>query len=298
MVRFLRICAVYALVALAIFILQWIPTTGIVLMLLLGMFWIGVIVHIFMIHIMVLSIVGALPRPVLILPAIFYVAGLAMGLSSDIPASTWKNQQQWFQIDKQIPPGTHDLAFGMPINIDIELRDQDSALQPEKLGFEIFALGSPPKRLIFQSDAGPWCPSGQTSIASRCFTESPIHLPSSYVVIGGIGADCRSTAVVQFSWATIYPDCALIKFLDDAGDNEIVGRLSGAVIRKRSYFLFPTAGCTLIDFPPSWPCHWYVSPLWRDAYVGYHLSTNGSSQTAASILMSALAQLRGQTATQ
>jgi hypothetical protein len=294
--RFFRIFAVYALIATAIFVLQWIPEIGIFLMLALGMLWIGVIVHVFMIQVTVMSIMGALPRLVLILPGTFYAAGLAMGLSTDIPASSWQSQQQWLRIDKQVPPDTRDVAFATDIyTVGVELSHQDRAFEPEKLGFELFALGSSPKRLTFQSDANSWCPSGTIILVGRCFSLRPIDLPSSYVVIGGSGGDCPATPVMQFFWATIYPNCEPIRFLDAGGGNEIVGRLSGAVIRKRSYFLFPTAGCMLLDSPPSWPCQWYVSPLWRDAYVGYHLGSSGSSRTAASILMSALAQLRGQT---
>jgi hypothetical protein len=113
-------------------------------------------------------------------------------------------------------------------------------------------------------------------------------------VFGGNQGDCPTRGVLKFSWATIYQDCEPIKLLTSES-TDIIGRLTGAVIRKRSYFLFPTAGCALVDSPPSWPCQWYLSPLWRDAYVGYHMSPNGSSPIAASILMSALAQFRGQT---
>jgi hypothetical protein len=298
--RFLHIFGIYALVVTAIFILQWIPATGIFLMFFLGMFWIGVIVHLFMIQITVMSIMGALPRPILILPGAFYAAGLATGLSSDIPASNWKSQQQWLRIDKQVPPDTRDVEFATGIyTISVELSHQDRAFEPEKLGFELFVFRSssePTRRLIFQSAATSWCPSGQITLAGRCFTTSPIDHPSSYLVIGGNREGCPAMPVMQLSWATIYPDCEPIRFLDADGNNEIVGHLFGAIIRKRSYFLFPTAGCMLIDSPPSWPCQWYVSPLWRDAYVGYHLSPNGSSPSAASTLMAALAQLRGQTA--
>jgi hypothetical protein len=300
MKRFLRILAIYGLIAAAIFILQWIPQSGIFLMLFLGMFWIGVLVHVFMIQITIMAIIGALPRYILIIPGVFYAAGFAMGLSSDIPASRWQSQQQWLRIDKQIPLQTRDLTFTNPINIvGLEFMGQDRAFRPEKLGFELFALARPYQRLVFHPDTHPWCPSGQMVFGDRCYTTQPIERPSSYVLIGqsifaGSQGDCPSVGVMKFSWATIYPDCEPIKLLTSE-NAEIIGRLTGAVVRKRSYFLFPTAGCTLLDSPPGWPCAWYVSPLWRDAYVGYHLSPNGSSRSAASLLMSALARLRSQT---
>jgi hypothetical protein len=300
MKRLRRVFAIYALIAAAIFLLQLFPYTGIVLMLLLGMFWIGVVVHVFMIQIAVMAIAGALPRTVLIVPAIFYAAGVAAGLSSDIPASRWQSQQQWLRIDKQVPPATHDLAFTGPINIvGLELMRQDQIFRPEKLEFELFALSRPYGRLIFHSGANPWCPSGQLVLGDRCYTTEPIERPPSYVLIGqsvfgGNQGDCPAMGVTKFSWATIYPDCEPIKLLTSES-TELVGRLTGAVVRKRSYFLFPTAGCTLLYSSPGWPCSWYVAPLWRDAYVGYHMSPNGSSTSAAGLLMSALAQLRGQT---
>lgn len=253
---FLRIFTYYALSAAAIFILQWLPIPGVFLMILFGVFWIGVLVHLFMIHITIMSFFGGLPRLVLILPAAFYAAGLAVGLESNIPALRWQSQQQWLQVDKQISSDTHDLAFF----------DRDDAIwlkaiiQPEKFGFKLIDR---------MSDD-----------------------PSPYVVIGG--GSCANSSVIQFSSATIRRSCQPISLYVGRHDDETIGTLSGAHIRSRSYFLFPTAGCGLIDQPASWHCDWYVSPLWHDAYVGYYTSVNGISGSAASILMSALGQLRGQ----
>jgi hypothetical protein len=260
--RFLRIFRNYALFAAAIFLLQWfpVPVLGAFLMIGFGIFWIGVVVHVFMIHITVLSILGALPRLILILPGTFYAAGLAVGLHSNIPALRWQSQQQWWRIDKQIPMDMRDLTFFDRIDA-IEVENSD-AFRPEKFGFKLFNRG--------------------------------LDHPSSYLVIGG--GSCADSSVIRFSSATIRPSCQPISRYVGGNDDEIVGTLSGAHIRSRSYFLFPTAGCGLIDDPASWSCEWYVSPVWRDAYVGYYTSVNGTSGSAASILMSALGQLRGQPA--
>jgi hypothetical protein len=302
MERLLRIFAVYALIAAVIFVLQLIPQTGIFLMFVLGMLWIGVVVHAFIIHITILAISGGLPRLVLVIPCVFYAAGLAVGLSSDIFAS-----KHWLQIDKQIPPDTHDLAFSSTINfIGRELRDQDASFQPEKLGFGVFTVRrglQPDLRLTFESDGHRWCPGGQVLFDEGCFSTSPIEHPSSYLFIGESGAwggGCpeHATLVTKKNyWATIFPQCQPIR-LHVGGVEELVGYLFGALIRKRSYFLFPTAGCGLVDSSPGWPhCQWWVSPLWRDAKVGFYLDTNGSSRSAVAILMAALGQLRGQTTT-
>ena len=259
--RFLRIFTGYALAAAVIFILQW-SGIGAFLMFFFGIFWIGILVHVFMIHLAIMSISGALPRLILILPGAFYAAGLAVGLYSDFPALRWQSQQQWLQVDKQIPMDTHDLTF---FDRDDAIWVKASgAFQPETLGFKLFNRG-------------------------------PDH-PLPYVVIGG--GSCADSSVIQFSSATIRPSCQPISLYVGRNDVETLGTLSGAHIRKRSYFLFPTAGCGLIDNPASWRCEWYVSPLWSDAYVGYYTSVNGTSGSAASILMSALGQLRGQPAPQ
>ena len=94
---FLRIFRNDALVAAAIFLLQWfpLPVLGAFVMIGFGIFWIGVVVHVFMMVIAVQSIIGALPRLFLIIPGTFYAAGLAVGLYSDIPF-TWQSQQRWF----------------------------------------------------------------------------------------------------------------------------------------------------------------------------------------------------------
>jgi hypothetical protein len=257
--RFLRIFRNYALVAAAVFLLQWfpIPVLGAFVMLAFGIFWIGAIVHLFMLDVTVQVFLGRLPRSILIIPATFYAAGLAVGLSSDIPAWRWQSGQQWFEIDKQIPADTHGLTFS----------DRDDAIAVtlgngflfEKLGFKLFERGSEP--------------------------------PSSYYLMIG-GGSCAGARVLQFSATTIRPTCQPISLYIDRNDVATVGTLTGAHIRKRSYFLFPTAGCGLVDNPASWQCDWLVSPLWRDAYVGYYTSVNGTSGKAFSILMAALAELR------
>jgi hypothetical protein len=290
---FFRLSTKYALAAAAIFVLQALPfPVGGLLMILGGILWIGVLVHGFMIHITIMSMSGAIPRLILLLPGAFYGAGLAMGLASDIPASRWQSHQQWLRIDKRVPPGTREVAFA-DTSFSLELRGQDRAFQPEKLGFELFDLA----KGIFQ----PYdksCPSQEWTAQGRC-TATPMERPSAYVLIGGKGDGCpiMEEGVRHFSWGTIIPGCEPITLRVGDYDGMTLGWLSGAIVKKRSYFLFPTAGCGLVDHPPSWVCTWLVSPMWRDSYVGYYLSINGSSRSNASILMSALAQLRGQTTT-
>ena len=128
-----------------------------------GILWIGVVVHLFMMVITVQSIIGKLPRLFLIIPGSFYAAGLAVGLYSNIPVLRWQSQQQWFQIDKQIPMDTHDLAFFD--RDDAIWFKYGGALQPERFGFKLIDRGS--------------------------------DHPSPYLVIGG--GSCADSSVIRFS---------------------------------------------------------------------------------------------------
>ena len=239
---FLRIFRNYALVAAAIFLLQWfpVPVLGVFVMFAFGIFWIGVVVHVFMMVITVQSIIGALPRLFLILPGTFYATGLAVGLYSDIPVLRWQSQQQWFQIDKQIPMDTHDLAIPTTGTMPFRFRVPGGALQPEKFGFGF-------------SDRG-----------------SGLH-PSPYAVVIGGGSCADSSVGLQFSSATIASKLPAHQPLRrPAMMKRTVGTLSGAHLFERvPIFCFPSAGCGLVDNPSSWVCTWFVSPLWRYLYVGY-----------------------------
>ena len=134
---------------------------------------------------------------------------------------------------------THDLTFFD--RDDAIWFKYGGALQPEKFGFKLIYRG-----------LGP-----------------PFTLPGNW----GRGSYADSS-VLKFSSATIRPSCQPISLYAGRNDVETLGTLSGAHIRTRSYFLFPSAGCGLVDNPSSWVCTWFVSPLWSDAYVGYYTSVN------------------------
>ena len=68
----------------------------------------------------------------------------------------------------------------------------------------------------------------------------------------------------------ISPTCRFITAVGGEQDNQIVVRLTGAVVDTHPYYLFPTAGC----FPKSlqnssYSCDWAVSPQRRGSYIGY-----------------------------
>jgi hypothetical protein len=291
MKRFFRLFGKYALVIAAIFLAQLFPLTGIFLMFLFGFFWIGVIVHVFMIHTTILALKREIPRLVLIVPVTFYAVGIFMGLQSHLAVANWEKQQQWVRIYKQAPPGTHEIAFDGLINwIGVEL---DSNFQPEKQGFRL--LDPPSTRLTAQGNVSAGCETHQLIVAHRCYTESKTNSPTSYLLVGRSDS-CPNTPTIKSSMATILPLCSSITLVSGTKDTDLIANLSGAFVETRAYVLFPTAGCALIDNPASWGCEWFASPQWIKTYVGYVLSSNSASPNSSSILMSVLSQLRGQAA--
>jgi len=72
------IVAGYAIACGIIYFLQWLPLTGIFLMFMLAVLWIGVLIHLGMIHLTIVSLGGWISRAWLILPAAFYLGGLAL----------------------------------------------------------------------------------------------------------------------------------------------------------------------------------------------------------------------------
>jgi hypothetical protein len=74
----LAIVAIYAAVCGLIFLLQLFPGTGIFLMFMLAIMWIGVVINIAMIHLTVAALAGSIARSWLLVPIGFYGGGLAV----------------------------------------------------------------------------------------------------------------------------------------------------------------------------------------------------------------------------
>jgi hypothetical protein len=84
------IVAIYAIICGAIFLLQLIPVTGIFLMFMLAIMWIGVVINIGMVHLAVASLLGTIALPWILLPIGFYVGGYAVHYRAvaDVEAQT------------------------------------------------------------------------------------------------------------------------------------------------------------------------------------------------------------------
>jgi hypothetical protein len=74
----LTIVAGYAIACGVIYLLQLFPYSGIFLMLVAAMLWIGILIHVGMIHLTIGSLGGRISRAWLVLPAAFYIGGLAL----------------------------------------------------------------------------------------------------------------------------------------------------------------------------------------------------------------------------
>jgi hypothetical protein len=69
--------AIYGLICGSIYLLQWFPVTGMFLMFMLAIVWIGLVLNLAMLHFTVASLSGSIPRAWILLPIVFYVGGLA-----------------------------------------------------------------------------------------------------------------------------------------------------------------------------------------------------------------------------
>ena len=74
------ILSTYAIAATAIFLLQAFPGTGIFLMLVMGTLWIGLLVHVAMIHLAIASLDNLIPRNWIAVPIAYYGGGFALYL--------------------------------------------------------------------------------------------------------------------------------------------------------------------------------------------------------------------------
>lgn len=79
----LRIVGFYAAACVAIYLLQLFPVTGLFLMFFFGPIWIGVLIHIMMVHVGVASGVAHISRWWLAIPLFYYIGGFVLHLYSE-----------------------------------------------------------------------------------------------------------------------------------------------------------------------------------------------------------------------
>jgi hypothetical protein len=298
--------AKYAALALAVFLLQVFPYTGIFLMAAGGPFIIGIIFNVYLIHIILNTLSHRRSLWLLAIPAACYSLSAALGIYSDIMAYLWLRDKNLVQIESNIPDSVRHITFDPWNKLDgSNLEDSNGIFRPENLGFDInlfLAIKTNPKRgqtLKFLSNASPYCSHEKNSvrIGNRCFGSIESDIPTSFLRIGGpryLGGNSEPSQwpPPTFNWGTVFFGYTNLVLHHD-GKQVLVGRLGGGLIRKLSYFPFPTAGCALNSAAPSWNCFGSFVMAWREQKVGFYPSVLGSSSETATILMTALKQLRG-----
>ncbi len=286
----------YAVAIAVVFLLQLFPVTGIFLMMLLAILWIGAIVQLFMLQVSVEALTWRMPMTMLVVPAAFYAAGIGLGLYSDVMAARWGASQEWLRIDKQIPADVHYVTFE-PWNLIVgtSLDDPKGIFRPETLGFELIRIGRENVRLVMvDSPNDPQC-RGQKllKIGDRCFKAEPIERPAVFLRIGTFDweRDPGWSPPPNYFWGEIHKKPFNL-VLHEHGGQDRVGRLQGATIDKPIYVIFPIAGCALISSRAAWECDWSFTLKLRQQFVGFWPSVNGASPDTPSLLMAALRQLR------
>lgn len=78
----LGILAFYALLCGVAYLLQLAPSIGIIVMVLGGMIWVGILIHLAMLHLAAASLTGTISRVWLVVPIAYYAAGYALHLVS------------------------------------------------------------------------------------------------------------------------------------------------------------------------------------------------------------------------
>ncbi|NJO33766.1 MAG: hypothetical protein HC869_12085 [Rhodospirillales bacterium] len=110
------------------------------IILLLGGFWLGIIVNLYFAHIIIERAAWRIPRWCVALPILYFGGGICAGLYSDLMTSRWTSKQQWLNIDRTIPATVQYLAFE-PVNLiaDDNLGD-GIAFHSEQFGFQLIRV--------------------------------------------------------------------------------------------------------------------------------------------------------------
>jgi hypothetical protein len=250
----------FALAAVVVIGIQSFPVSAIITMPLMGFYWLGAIVNLYMVSIAYAVFTGRLPRRALVIPVVFYALGLSAGVYSDVMAWRWASRQTFLEEHGTVPTDVRYVAFN-PFNKMMTFYPLSGALRPEKAGFSFAALRFPSKfnhssncewlpvevpekisctaaRLNAAYEGGP-----VHRIADRCYIPVSIPPPDKFLRVGGPmrtddpQTESASPPPLQFPWGTIFFDETNI-VLHDGKKQDVVGKLRGGLIRKLPYF-FP-----------------------------------------------------------
>lgn len=299
--RFMRITARYVAVCGGMLALQLVPVIGSYLKILLfGAFWLGIIVNLYFAHIIVERAAWRIPRWCVALPILYFGGGICAGLYSDVMTSRWTSKQQWLNIERAVPTNVQYLAFE-PFNLIANNNLEDgSTVHSERFGFQLIRVMRDPTnrrnfdRLVVASYARPHCTqAGRDAwqIADRCYRLESMWAPPSWLVIGEKLNEETQQSSLLHSWGRVYPTKRAVA-VHTQDRKDIVGSLSGAVIRKHSYYPFPFIVCD--SERARWKCEWSLLAPWgRRVGAGFAPGSSAAGPDTAPLLMSALEQLRG-----
>jgi hypothetical protein len=296
----MRITANYVAVCGGVFALQLVPIIGSYFKILLfGGFWLGIIVNLYFTHIIIERAAWRIPRWCVALPLFYFGAGICAGLYSDLMTSRWINKQLWLHIDRTIPTTVQYLAFEPTNLIAGDNLGGDIAFHSEEFGFQLIRVMRDATnrrnfdRLVEASNARPPCTHvGRDAwrIADSCYRLESMWAPPSWLVIGEKLNEESPEISLLHSWGRLYPTKRAIA-VHTQDRKDIIGSLSGAAIRKHSYYPFPFIVCD--SERARWNCEWsFLAPWGRLVGAGFAPGSPAGPDTAP-LLTSAFKQLRG-----
>jgi hypothetical protein len=296
--RFVRLAGIYAAIALGCLLVQLFPIPGVFVMPLRSFFWIGAVIHVFMIHVAVLALRRKIPRLFSLIPFLFYGTGIVGGLYGDAMVAKWSAAQRWHGVARQVPAGVRYVAVDPWALVGGEARDKSSVFEPGAVGFELAVIDIGASvdrpghnaRLIPQARTARHCRRGTLKLGAVCLKGEPMARPDAFLVVRDAKEPSRAVAM---PWGTVHHG-ALSIVLNDGGREETVGELRRAsIVNTFSYFLYPTFGCGLDAGGTTWACGGLVWWPFRSFHLGFNTDARAPAPDSLGVLMAALVELRG-----
>jgi hypothetical protein len=255
----LFIVAGYAAICGVIFLLQLFPVTGVFLMFVMAVAWIGVVINIGMVHLAGAALIGSIARLWIAMPIAFYVGGLAAhywaaaevttqaqaierenaaAITASPPLSFFvkgvsTELVELYRIDRLVlpqgnrPPTIYYYARGDECdsaNKNYDYRKRDEPFQYRRDLFPSYKGADKTRQCILQKDG----PSGDVH-----YRIEAVPFSSETPLIKRFGT----------KW-TVY----------DAQSGAVITRAESAAFRVITPIPLVLAGCGLVDNPASWRC--------------------------------------------
>jgi hypothetical protein len=254
------IIAGYAALCGIIFVLQLFPVTGVFLMFLMAITWIGVVINIAMLHLAGAALIASIARLWILLPIGFYIGGLAAHCWA---AAAVKAQAEAIERDNAAAAVTASppLSFfvkGVSTEL-LELYRIDRMVQPQ---------GNRPPTIFYYA-RGTECESANNKYDYRKRDEPFLFRYDLFVYYKG--ADKTRQCILQkdgppgevhyrVEGVLFSSETPLIKIFGtkwtvyDVRTDAVVATAQSAAFRVIKSFPVLLAGCGLVDNPASWQC--------------------------------------------